>query len=532
MNGISKYDPALHDEAFLANFFNALADGSLQDGGDGKTALVMKVKEAQRSSPTTKQLWYDFVTGAGTVNFDPNRHDDVFLRAFLDQLELYPHGPILVPPEIRERECNEPGKVFVARLDRTGVTEEMLLEHFLQYGSVKQVELKTDPQTGLGRGYAFVTFEDPAVAQMLLDNYTQNQFQGKWIDIKPANPPPLPGAAGAYTHSDGWEDWESLESAWEALDGWGTSSSSSGWPGREGWNGGSETAWQTTMPILLKGLKGQWIKGGGVKGGGKLGKALAVLHAKGEPGLGKGSSVDAAAGKGKGPDKDRGPDGEATEEKVTDTLFVGGLPRSGVTSESLLEHFQQFGPVKSCELKVDSDGQPRGFAYVTFEKLETAQAVLDNYENNLIGGKWVDCKPAAGQAPPSSSESKPLPMAEKRGPAPSGSVLRVRGLPFSAKQPEVANFFAGYTLAGEIVMKTGWDGRPTGEAFVEFASKEEALRAFNDLNFAMMGSRYVELLGATPEDTVLYVASAATAKAGGYRALLGRAGRPRPGPYS
>merc|ERR1719401_1973555 len=39
-------------------------------------------------------------------------------------------------------------------------------------------------------------------------------------------------------------------------------------------------------------------------------------------------------------------------------------------------------------------GESRGYCFVTFQSLEDAQKVYDNYDSNEIDGKWVDCKPS------------------------------------------------------------------------------------------------------------------------------------------
>lgn len=38
--------------------------------------------------------------------------------------------------------------------------------------------------------------------------------------------------------------------------------------------------------------------------------------------------------------------------------------------------------------------RPRGFGFVTFMSEDAVERVLDNYENNFISGKWVECKKA------------------------------------------------------------------------------------------------------------------------------------------
>lgn len=83
-----------------------------------------------------------------------------------------------------------------------------------------------------------------------------------------------------------------------------------------------------------------------------------------------------------------------------------------------------------------------------------------------------------------------------------GWVVRLRGLPFTATAGEVLHFFSGLEVVGGVdgvVFTWGRDGRPLGEAYVEFPSEEvqqEAMR--RDRN--KMGQRYIEIFKSTRLD--------------------------------
>lgn len=56
-----------------------------------------------------------------------------------------------------------------------------------------------------------------------------------------------------------------------------------------------------------------------------------------------------------------------------------------------------------------------------------------------------------------------------------GAVIRMRGLPYRASKAEVMGFFKGCSIPEEgIAFVTRADGRVTGEAYVRFASREDA----------------------------------------------------------
>ncbi|KAL9319980.1 hypothetical protein ACSQ67_011819 [Phaseolus vulgaris] len=72
-------------------------------------------------------------------------------------------------------------------------------------------------------------------------------------------------------------------------------------------------------------------------------------------------------------------------------------------------------------------------------------------------------------------------------------VLRLRGLPFSASKDDIMEFFKDFGLSEDsihIVMNS--EGRPSGEAYVEFASAEDSKAAMVKDRMTL-GSRYIEL---------------------------------------
>ena len=78
--------------------------------------------------------------------------------------------------------------------------------------------------------------------------------------------------------------------------------------------------------------------------------------------------------------------------------------------------------------------------------------------------------------------------------APPGSTVRMRGVPFRATVQDILTFFGGYHFIPESArIGSESSGRASGEAWVSFASAEEASRAIADKNRQHMGSRYVEL---------------------------------------
>uniref|UniRef100_A0A8C9SZ79 RNA binding motif protein X-linked n=1 Tax=Scleropages formosus TaxID=113540 RepID=A0A8C9SZ79_SCLFO len=61
-------------------------------------------------------------------------------------------------------EADRPGKLFIGGLN-TETNEKALEQYFSKYGRIVEVLLMKDRETNKSRGFAFVTFENPADAK-------------------------------------------------------------------------------------------------------------------------------------------------------------------------------------------------------------------------------------------------------------------------------------------------------------------------------------------------------------------------------
>jgi len=190
------------------------------------------------------------------------------------------------PPEPLEGPDVEAHKIFVGSLPKDA-SEVALRQHFVKFGQVQDVKVPHDPSTGSIRGFAFVTLSEKAVAKKILENYDENEFQGKWVPIVP-----------------------------------------------------------------VKSARAKLVSKGCSKG-------------------------------------------DIDDEINTNKLWVGSL-HSAFQEESIKAFFTQFGAIDTIQLtKHDNDdGFFRSFAFVTFMDRDAVKRVLDNYEDNMYAGQWLECKPA------------------------------------------------------------------------------------------------------------------------------------------
>ncbi|KAI3451363.1 hypothetical protein Pfo_008028 [Paulownia fortunei] len=79
-------------------------------------------------------------------------------------------------------------------------------------------------------------------------------------------------------------------------------------------------------------------------------------------------------------------------------------------------------------------------------------------------------------------------------------ILKMRGLPYCVKKFEILKFFGDFNVTEDKVhIACRSDRKATGEAYVEFASAEEARKAMCK-DKMLIGSRYVELFPSTPDE--------------------------------
>ncbi len=79
-------------------------------------------------------------------------------------------------------------RLYVENLPPTA-TEGSLREMFSQKGSVTEVKLVVDANTGISRGRAFVTMATPALAETAMRTFHSHSLGGRNIAVTEARPP-------------------------------------------------------------------------------------------------------------------------------------------------------------------------------------------------------------------------------------------------------------------------------------------------------------------------------------------------------
>ena len=77
-------------------------------------------------------------------------------------------------------------KIYVGNLS-FNTTQQTLEDLFSQFGSVSEVAVVTDRETGRARGFAFVTMDDDGAAKAI-DSLNGNEFEGRALTVNEAKP--------------------------------------------------------------------------------------------------------------------------------------------------------------------------------------------------------------------------------------------------------------------------------------------------------------------------------------------------------
>ena len=86
-------------------------------------------------------------------------------------------------------------RLFVGNMPY-GATEADLRTHFSQVGPPSQVVLPVDRETGRPRGFAFVEFQDRAIAEQAISRFNQQPFMGRPLSVSEARPREAGGGGG------------------------------------------------------------------------------------------------------------------------------------------------------------------------------------------------------------------------------------------------------------------------------------------------------------------------------------------------
>eukprot|EP00928_Gymnodinium_smaydae_P063301 TRINITY_DN4692_c0_g1_i1.p1 TRINITY_DN4692_c0_g1~~TRINITY_DN4692_c0_g1_i1.p1 ORF type:complete len:501 (-),score=108.59 TRINITY_DN4692_c0_g1_i1:57-1460(-) len=332
------------------------------------------------------------------------------------------------------------GKLFLGGLTRE-TTTEMIIEHFMPYGQIVDAVAMKDRE-GRPRCFGFVTFQDPEALDAVLAE--EQQLDGKVLDVKPVVPKEemrgMPAPRGSYGRPSSRGPPAVASAPTPAYGkgggcGGGGAAKGGGRRGKGGGDGdlgklflggiGPHTTTQDlidhfsqfgelTDAVAMTGPDGKPRCFGFVtfESPDVAAEVLSLTHeingrvidAKSavpdgletqplpayEPPRRAPAAARRPAPYGAGPA--HAPSRRAASGPVTDKCFVGGLAAT-CTVEDLDRYFSRYGRLVDCVVMQDkATGKSRGFGFVQFDNFESADLVMQDYEDHRIGGKWIEVK--------------------------------------------------------------------------------------------------------------------------------------------
>ncbi|CAI9612080.1 unnamed protein product [Staurois parvus] len=169
---------------------------------------------------------------------------------------------------------------------------------------------------------------------------------------------------------------------------------------------------------------------------------------------------------------------------------VRGLPWSCAADEieSFFSESKILNGTHGIHFIYTREGRPSGEAFVEYETEDDINLALKKdretmghryvevFKSNNVEMDWV-LKHTGPNSPDTANDG----------------FVRLRGLPFGCSKEEIVQFFSGLEIVPNgITLPVDFQGRSTGEAFVQFASQEIAEKALKK-HKERIGHRYIEI---------------------------------------
>ncbi|XP_054630866.1 G-rich sequence factor 1 [Dunckerocampus dactyliophorus] len=186
--------------------------------------------------------------------------------------------------------------------------------------------------------------------------------------------------------------------------------------------------------------------------------------------------------------------GVQPEKKDVYIIQVIGLPWT-CTVQDIVNFFSECrirDGALGVHMTVDSYGRPSGRAFIELEHEEDVRKALEKHRQYL-GPRYVEVYEITDSDAEDVLKKATLFPADTR-------VVRLRGLPFTSTESDIALFFSGLEIMEKgITMITNHRGRKSGEAFVWFSTQEAADAALQR-DRELIGERYIEVFPSTSQE--------------------------------
>ncbi|XP_077244836.1 28 kDa ribonucleoprotein, chloroplastic-like [Tasmannia lanceolata] len=167
---------------------------------------------------------------------------------------------------------------------------------------------------------------------------------------------------------------------------------------------------------------------------------------------------------------------ETHQDEKRRKLYVVNLPFD-FPAPDIKNLFGTCGTVKDVEIIKQSNGQSKGFAFITMATGEEARAVVDKFSSFELKGRTVRVEFAKSMKKPSLPPSPGVAVVETH------HKIYVSNLAWKLRSNNLREFFAdSFKPVSSRVVFESPTGRSAGYGFVSFATKEEAEAAVSALD--------------------------------------------------
>eukprot|EP00271_Cylindrocystis_brebissonii_P012805 TRINITY_DN32308_c0_g1_i1.p1 TRINITY_DN32308_c0_g1~~TRINITY_DN32308_c0_g1_i1.p1 ORF type:complete len:699 (+),score=142.99 TRINITY_DN32308_c0_g1_i1:355-2451(+) len=154
----------------------------------------------------------------------------------------------------------------------------------------------------------------------------------------------------------------------------------------------------------------------------------------------------------------------------TANIFIKNLDK-GIDHKALHDTFSQFGPILSCKVATDIQGQSKGYGFVQFEQEEAALGAIEKVNGMLLNEKQVFVGPFVRR------QERDVTTGQLKF-----SNVYVKNLGDSVTEEELQRVFGAYGEISSTVVMRDPDGKSKGFGFVNFENADDAMRATEALN--------------------------------------------------
>ncbi|ELA42776.1 uncharacterized protein VICG_00091 [Vittaforma corneae ATCC 50505] len=155
-------------------------------------------------------------------------------------------------------------------------------------------------------------------------------------------------------------------------------------------------------------------------------------------------------------------------------LFVKNIPKE-YTTKKLYEIFKDFGSIASCKVSVDSNGESRGYGFVQYETVESADKAIADLRDEKFEGKTLSIsrfdRSLRDQKHSDSSSSTS-----------SFTNVFVKNFPSSLTEAKLKDILEKYGPICSIYLPLNEKSEPVGFACVNFEKAEDAAKAVENLH--------------------------------------------------